>query len=1021
MNLEFFGSNGDFFELAFLNSNTGDFSPTILSSQSNRIVISNPSTGYQSTANGTGFDLSTTPASGTITSIEVRDSGQRLVANLTGISWGLQAFSDAIDNYFDGNAAPLGALLSQSSLTIDASDAIFGADFDLPDVTSNISFIGSPFEDRFRGGSGNDHVSPGETDNGELFEGSLGNDVYDLNGIEDSAWVDLSYSRLGSGITLNLNEATNTATVNKGSNGIDTVLNSHGVMVADGLSFQATHQADTFNLTVASSDSWLSIAPISGNDTINATLQDGTLRLDYMWYEPTSGIVANLASGVVSNDGFGNQDQLNLTLDGGRLEIRASNLSDNIVGSSADERFILGAGNDVLNAADGWDTLRFDRSRVEGGVVVDLLAGTATGVWDGMNFNHTISGIEEVRGSYNGGDTIRGSAASEYFEGRDGNDLLDGRGGDDELRGDDGNDTLIGGDGRDRLRGGNGNDRLDGSGGNASTQGYGDFFEPGLGNDTIIGHSGLFAEGEGADIGYSNLSGVGGLTFNIGTNGTGTVTSGTTGRVNDNFTYVHYFIGSQDGDLFNGSDDDRWEGFQGRRGADTIHGNGGEDAISYHDEHHDGATHGIEVDFAAGQVIDGFGSIDVFTGIEEVQGSIFDDVMSAEGAGQRIQFRGRDGNDWLAGGSHNDVLRGENDDDILLGDGFDASYAPEEAAAVYRLYLATLARDADATGYNNWTEALAMDSRTLLEVANGFVASAEFQATYGALDNPAFVTLLYNNVLDRDPDAQGLDNWVTKLDAGMSRAQVVLGFSQSSEFITQTADAATAFETSHSQAAWGDDVYRLYVTTLDREPDVTGYTNWTSQLAAGAELTSVIDGYVRSPEFQATYGELDNGAFVTLLYNNVLDRDPDATGLDTWVTRLEEGWTRAEVVRGFSQSTEFIENTAAPFADWNRSIDHGTGWAEHDWIDGGSGYNIMAGGLFSDGFNFNQEEDGAHVVLDLEPFDYIRFGDFGYDDWNDATAHMSQDGADVVFADQGVAVRFLDTQLSDITAEMIWT
>ncbi|WP_335948625.1 DUF4214 domain-containing protein [Salipiger bermudensis] len=1019
MNLAFFGSDGDFFELAFLNSNTGDFSPTILSSQSNRIVISNPSTGYQSTANGTGFDLSTTPASGTMTSIEVRDSGQRLVANLTGISWGLQAFSDAIDDYFDGNAAPLGALLSQSPLTIDAGLSIFGANFDLPDVSSNITFIGSPLEDRFGGGSGDDRFTPGQSDDGEQLRGSPGNDVYNFNAIQDSTWVDISYSRLGSGITLNLNEAANTATVNKGPNGTDTILNPRGIMLADGLNMSATRNADTFNITTSPAGGFLSISPLDGNDTINATLQNGTLRLDYMWYEPTSGIVANLASGVVSNDGFGNQDQLNLTLDGGRLEIRASNLSDNIVGSSADERFILGAGNDVLNAAGGWDTLRFDRSRLEGGVVVDLLAGTATGVWDGMSFNHTISGIEEVRGSDNGDDTIRGSAANEYFEGNDGNDLLDGRGGDDELRGYDGNDTLIGGDGRDRLRGGNGNDRLDGSGGSAETQGYGDEFVPGLGSDTVMGHADLFASGEGADIAYWDIYGVGGLTFQIGQNGTGTVASGTSGLVNDSFTYIHWFTGSQDADVFHGSAGD--EGFQGRRGADVIHGNGGYDQIGYDGDHWDGASHGIVADVAAGTVIDGFGFTDRFTGIERIRGSIFDDVMSAEGAGQSILFRGDDGNDWLAGSAHNDVLRGENDDDILLGDGFEASYAPEEAGAVYRLYLATLAREADATGYNNWTEALAMESRTLLEVANGFVASAEFQATYGALDNPAFVTLLYNNVLDRDPDAQGLDNWVTKLDAGMSRAQVVLGFSQSSEFIAETSSAANAFETSHSQAAWGDDVYRLYVTTLDREPDVTGYINWTGRLAAGAELTSVIDGYVRSPEFQATYGDLDNSAFVTLLYNNVLDRDPDANGLDTWVNRLEEGWTRAEVVRGFSQSTEFVEKTAAPFADWNRGIDHGTGWAEHDWIVGGSGFNIMAGGLFSDGFSFNQEDDGSHVVLDLEPFDYIHFDNFGYGDWSDATAHMTQDGADVVFADQGAAVRFLDAQLSDITAEMIWT
>ena len=37
-------------------------------------------------------------------------------------------------------------------------------------------------------------------------------------------------------------------------------------------------------------------------------------------------------------------------------------------------------GNDVIDGRGGYDQLRFDRSGVQG-VVVDLLEGTATGVW----------------------------------------------------------------------------------------------------------------------------------------------------------------------------------------------------------------------------------------------------------------------------------------------------------------------------------------------------------------------------------------------------------------------------------------------------------------------------------------------------------------------------------------------------------------------------------------------------------------------------------------------------------------
>ena len=60
---------------------------------------------------------------------------------------------------------------------------------------------------------------------------------------------------------------------------------------------------------------------------------------------------------------------------------------------------------------------------------------------------------------------------------------------------------------------------------------------------------------------------------------------------------------------------------------------------------------------------------------------------------------------------------------------------------------------------------------------DGFTGSSEFQSKYGALDNPCFVTLLYRNVLDREPDAAGLQSWSSALNGGTPRSQVVLGFS----------------------------------------------------------------------------------------------------------------------------------------------------------------------------------------------------------------------------------------------------
>ena len=129
--------------------------------------------------------------------------------------------------------------------------------------------------------------------------------------------------------------------------------------------------------------------------------------------------------------------------------------------------------------------------------------------------------------------------------------------------------------------------------------------------------------------------------------------------------------------------------------------------------------------------------------------------------------------------------------------GYQAGYTDD----VFRLYRATLDRDPDQAGLLGWTDRLAQGT-SLQSVANGFVASAEFQAIYGTLSNENFVRLLYQNVLGRPADTAGLDGWQAALDSGRSRAEIVIGFSQSQEFVTSQDPLLTAWGRS-----LGDDDY----------------------------------------------------------------------------------------------------------------------------------------------------------------------------------------------------------------------
>ncbi len=102
---------------------------------------------------------------------------------------------------------------------------------------------------------------------------------------------------------------------------------------------------------------------------------------------------------------------------------------------------------------------------------------------------------------------------------------------------------------------------------------------------------------------------------------------------------------------------------------------------------------------------------------------------------------------------------------------------------IIRLYRAVLDRNPDRGGFEFWVRRLRTGS-TIDEVAAGFVSSREFGLVYGEPDDGEFVDLLYRNVLDREPDAEGRAFWIGQIDAGLTRVRIVVLFAESSEFVS---------------------------------------------------------------------------------------------------------------------------------------------------------------------------------------------------------------------------------------------
>nr|WP_298375289.1 DUF4214 domain-containing protein [uncultured Halomonas sp.] len=101
----------------------------------------------------------------------------------------------------------------------------------------------------------------------------------------------------------------------------------------------------------------------------------------------------------------------------------------------------------------------------------------------------------------------------------------------------------------------------------------------------------------------------------------------------------------------------------------------------------------------------------------------------------------------------------------------------------YRIFDSVLNRTPDQDGLSYYTSELDKGA-SHGEVANALLNSNEFTANFGDiddLDNEEYVELLYRNVLDREADDAGQMFYVDQLEQGASRAEVVGIFSESEE------------------------------------------------------------------------------------------------------------------------------------------------------------------------------------------------------------------------------------------------
>ncbi len=244
------------------------------------------------------------------------------------------------------------------------------------------------------------------------------------------------------------------------------------------------------------------------------------------------------------------------------------------------------------------------------------------------------------------------------------------------------------------------------------------------------------------------------------------------------------------------------------------------------------------------------------------------------------------------------------DGTLSFGDGTDA-------AAIERLYLSMLGRSADGGGRTTYLEMM-QDGVSLSQIAQFFLDSPEFNGfvsnylgapSYAAVTNTEFATLLYQRILGRNPDGDGLNFWVGNLNAGaISRADMLSGFILSDEARDRFADETQQLWIVDQEALM---VRSLYDIALGREPDAGGLAFWSHALENGMGLDALADMIVGSAEFQTMLATMSVTEMVTQFYVQGLERAPEAEGLAFWSGLITSGaadWS--DILIAISESPE---------------------------------------------------------------------------------------------------------------------
>ena len=755
------------------------------------------------------------------------------------------------------------------------------------------SYPGTPGRDRYVGLDGNDNLRGGEGN--DVLIGDGGDDFIQGQNGDD-------YLEGGDGID-NL----------RGGNGDDTILGGAG----DDL-----------------------IRGGAGIDTIDGG--DGNDRISFFDFDATQGVVADLATQTMTNDGYGNSETftsieglgsgtrfVDTLLGSDGANILLGNAEDTISGRGGDDLIQIGAsatGGGTFDGGDGIDTLNLIDGYLADtngdgiaevvpttqGVIVNLTASTNQIQNDGNGRQATVLNVENLGGTFLN-DQLIGNNSNNTLTGGGGNDVLVGLGGSNILQGGAGSDTLV--------------DILDGT------------------NDILDGGEEVDGTTFGLDfVSYFNPTlGTAGVTVSLALQGAVQVT----GRGDDTLTGIEGLAGTRFADTLTGDDFDN--ALFGMGGADAINGAGGDDGIVV-------TGFGSVVDGGAGDDIVSFWTT-AFSGIpnEIATGVTYDlsvggaqasaggtltinNVENLSGSRMNDVLTGTSGDNAMGGSFGNDELNGGDGNDALYGDGtffFDIasgtpSFLDELPAAPGQPPLGLAAGDDILNGGAGDDELFGGAGNDQLR------GGAGFDTVFGGDGNDEY----HFNVATDDVDQVNLEsgNDIVQITGNGNQTRITFSIGQAANGNPVDPLSGPFYDGGLSLRVQAEDATDTLVGGVSRFDD-EGITLLTADGSTGFDIRILESG-----QLLGFYGALSIGT----LGDDIVNLSSRSSGAAILGGAGNDGLTG-------TSGNDYIQGGAG--------FDTLTGGDGNDnLVDGGGGNKVIDGGAGQDRFFFNIMANGANSI-----------------------------------------------------------